>query len=50
MSQSGGGAEWRKPRRVPMKLPVRVQGREADGTAWQERLLSAVGAGEKAQG
>jgi hypothetical protein len=32
----GGGAERRKHRRVPMKLPVRVQGRDADGTAWEE--------------
>ena len=36
MTQSGGGAERRKQRRVPMKLPVRVQGRESDGTTWQE--------------
>jgi hypothetical protein len=33
---TGGGAERRKHRRVPMKLPVRVQGRDADGTAWEE--------------
>ncbi len=32
----GGGAERRKHRRVPIKLPVRVQGRAADGTAWEE--------------
>jgi hypothetical protein len=32
----GGGAERRKQRRVPIKLPVRVQGRDADGTAWEE--------------
>jgi hypothetical protein len=31
-----GGAERRRQRRVPMKLPVRVQGRETDGTAWEE--------------
>ena len=31
-----GGAERRKQRRVPMKLPVRVQGRDANGTAWEE--------------
>src|SRR5512147_2904433 len=31
-----GGAERRKQRRVPMKLPVRVQGRDTDGTAWEE--------------
>jgi hypothetical protein len=36
MTQGGGGAERRKQRRVTMKLPVRVQGREPDGTAWQE--------------
>jgi hypothetical protein len=36
MTQSGGGAERRRQRRVPMKLPVRVQGRESDGTTWQE--------------
>jgi hypothetical protein len=32
----GGGAERRKQRRVPMRLPVRVQGRDADGTTWEE--------------
>lgn len=32
----GGGAERRKQRRVPLKLPVRVQGRESDGTTWEE--------------
>jgi hypothetical protein len=36
MTDSGGGAERRKQRRVPMKLPVRVQGRDTDGTAWEE--------------
>ena len=36
MTQGGGGAERRKQRRVPMRLPVRVQGREADGTTWEE--------------
>jgi hypothetical protein len=30
------GAEQRKTRRVPMKLAVRVQGRDPDGTKWQE--------------
>jgi hypothetical protein len=34
MSQEG--AERRKQRRVPMRLPVRVQGRDADGTTWEE--------------
>jgi hypothetical protein len=32
----GGGAERRKQRRVPLKLPVRVQGRESDGKTWEE--------------
>ena len=32
----GGGAERRKQRRVPMKLPVRVQGRDPDGKTWEE--------------
>jgi len=36
MTDSGGGAERRKQRRVPMKLPVRVQGRDANGTTWEE--------------
>jgi hypothetical protein len=36
MTESGQGAERRKQRRVPMKLPVRVQGRDADGTTWEE--------------
>jgi len=36
MTQGSGGAERRKQRRVPMKFPVRVQGREADGTSWEE--------------
>jgi hypothetical protein len=31
-----GGAERRKHRRVPMRLPVRVQGRDSDGTTWEE--------------
>jgi hypothetical protein len=42
-------AERRKHRRVPMRLPVRVQGRGADGTEWQETSscedASAHGAG-----
>ena len=33
---TGGGAERRKQRRVPIKLPVRVQGRDTDGTTWEE--------------
>ena len=36
MTGEEGGAERRKHRRVPMRLPVRVQGRDADGTAWEE--------------
>jgi hypothetical protein len=30
------GAERRKTRRVPMKLAARVQGRDPDGTKWEE--------------
>jgi hypothetical protein len=30
------GVEQRKTRRVPMKLAVRVQGRDPDGTKWEE--------------
>lgn len=36
MTQGGGGAERRRQRRVPMKIPVRVQGRESDGKTWEE--------------
>jgi hypothetical protein len=36
MTQGSGGAERRKQRRVPMKLPARVQGRGSDGTTWEE--------------
>ena len=36
MTGSGGGQERRKQRRVPIKLPVRVQGRDADGATWEE--------------
>jgi hypothetical protein len=36
MSQGSGGAERRKQRRVPIRFPVRVQGRHADGTTWEE--------------
>lgn len=35
MTQFGGGADRRKHRRVPMKLPVRIQGRDQDGTTWE---------------
>lgn len=28
--------ERRRQRRVPLRLPVRIQGRDADGTAWEE--------------
>lgn len=33
---SQGGAERRKQRRVAMKIPVRVQGRDPDGETWEE--------------
>ena len=36
MTQGSGGAERRKQRRVAMKCPVRVQGRDADGKTWEE--------------
>lgn len=36
MTEGSGGAERRKLRRVPMKFPVRIQGRESDGTTWEE--------------
>jgi PilZ domain len=36
MSQGPSGADRRKQRRVTMKLPVRVQGRDGDGSTWQE--------------
>jgi hypothetical protein len=36
MTQGSGGAERRKQRRVPMKFPVRVQGRKPDGSTWEE--------------
>jgi len=36
MSQGSGGAERRKQRRVPIKFPVRIQGRGADGQTWEE--------------
>jgi hypothetical protein len=36
MTQGSGGAERRKQRRLTMKFPVRVQGRDSDGTAWEE--------------
>jgi hypothetical protein len=36
MAQSSGGAERRKQRRVTMKLPVRVQGRDVEGKTWEE--------------
>jgi hypothetical protein len=31
-----GGAERRKQRRLPIRLPVRVQGRDPDGSTWEE--------------
>jgi hypothetical protein len=36
MEQWKGGADRRQRRRVPIQLPVRVRGREADGTTWEE--------------
>jgi hypothetical protein len=36
MTQGSGGAERRKQRRMAMKFPVRIQGRDPDGTAWEE--------------
>jgi hypothetical protein len=36
MTDQRGGAERRKQRRVPMRQPVRVQGRDPDGTSWEE--------------
>jgi hypothetical protein len=41
MEQREGGADRRQRRRVPIKVPVRVRGREADGTTWEE-LTSCV--------
>jgi len=45
----GGGSERRRERRIPLKLPVRVHGRDADGTTWEEMSncedASAGGAG-----
>jgi hypothetical protein len=32
----GSGADRRKQRRLPMKFPVRIQGRASDGTTWEE--------------
>ena len=36
MEQWEGGADRRQHRRMPIKVPVRVRGREADGTTWEE--------------
>jgi hypothetical protein len=36
MSQGSGGAERRKQRRMSLKFPVRIQGRDSDGTTWEE--------------
>jgi hypothetical protein len=36
MTDEKRGAERRKTRRVPMRLPVRIQGRDPDGTTWEE--------------
>jgi hypothetical protein len=32
----GSGEDRRRQRRVPIKVPVRVQGRDPDGTTWEE--------------
>jgi hypothetical protein len=37
---AGTGAERRRTRRVPIKLPVRVQGRDPNGTIWEEMTAS----------
>ena len=39
------GKERRKQARVPLKVPVRVQGRDADGAAWSEVASTADVAG-----
>jgi hypothetical protein len=36
MEQKEGGAERRQRRRIPIKVPVRVRGRSADGALWEE--------------
>jgi hypothetical protein len=36
MDQKEGGAERRRRRRIPIKLPVRIRGRNADGALWEE--------------
>jgi len=36
MEQKEGGADRRQRRRIPIKVPVRVRGRSADGTTWEE--------------
>jgi hypothetical protein len=41
MGQWEGGADRRQHRRMPIKVPVRVRGREGDGTTWEE-LTSCV--------
>jgi hypothetical protein len=36
MEQRQGRANRRQRRRIPIKVPVRVRGRNADGTTWEE--------------
>jgi hypothetical protein len=36
MEQREGGADRRQRRRIPIRVPVRVRGRAADGTSWEE--------------
>jgi hypothetical protein len=36
MSQASGGADRRKHKRVSMRFPVRIQGRDPDGSTWEE--------------
>ena len=40
-----GGPDRRRHSRMPMTVPVRVRGREASGTAWEE-VTSCVDVGE----
>ena len=36
MVQKEGAAERRRRRRIPIKVPVRIRGRSADGALWEE--------------
>jgi hypothetical protein len=53
MTDGSGGAERRKQRRVPMRFPIRIQGRDTDGTTWEEMSscedASAGGVGLRVQ-